>query len=51
MTNTKSGMSALQFQRISVVTYKTAWKISKKVRLMMGDNDSRLNDSVKVGEA
>ncbi len=51
MTNTRSGMSALQFQRISGVTYKTAWRIFKQVRLMMGDDDSLLNESVEVDEA
>ena len=51
MTNTRSGMSALQFQRISGVTYKTAWRIFKQVRLMMGDDESLLNDNVEVDEA
>ena len=50
MTNTRSGMSALQFQRISGVTYKTAWRIFKQVRLMMGDDDSLLSDNVEVDE-
>lgn len=49
-TNTRSGMSALQFQRISGVTYKTVWRIFKQVRLMMGDDGSLLNDSVKEDE-
>jgi hypothetical protein len=51
MTNTRSGMSALQFQRISGVTYKTAWRIFKQVRLMMGDDDSQLHSDVEVDEA
>jgi transposase len=53
MTNTRSGMSALQFQRISGVTYKTAWRIFKQVRLMMGDesDETLLNDNVEVDEA
>ncbi len=50
MTNTRSGMSALQFQRISGVTYKTAWRIFKQVRLMMGDDKSLLNEDVEVDE-
>jgi transposase len=40
MTNTRSGMSTLQFQRISGVTYKTAWRIFKQVRLMMTDDET-----------
>lgn len=51
MTNTRSGMSALQFQRISGVTYKTAWRIFKQVRLMMGDDNELLNNDVEVDEA
>ena len=51
MTNTRSGMSALQFQRISGVTYKTAWRIFKQVRLMMTDDNTLLSDSVEVDEA
>ncbi|HUD07034.1 MAG TPA: IS1595 family transposase [Candidatus Saccharimonadales bacterium] len=51
MTNTRSGMSALQFQRISGVTYKTAWRIFKQIRLMMSDDEDLLNDSVEVDEA
>lgn len=51
MTNTRSGMSALQFQRISGVTYKTAWRIFKQVRLMMADDNSQLDTQVEVDEA
>jgi transposase len=51
MTNTRSGMSALQFQRISGVTYKCAWRIFKQVRLMMGDDGEPLTDAVEVDEA
>jgi hypothetical protein len=51
MTNTRSGMSALQFQRISGVTYKTAWRIFKQVRLMMADDETLLNYDVEVDEA
>jgi hypothetical protein len=51
MTNTRSGMSALQFQRISGVTYKTAWRIFRQVILMMGDDESLLNNKVEIDEA
>lgn len=51
MTNTRSGMSALQFQRISGVTYKTAWRIFRQVRLMMADDESLLSNDVEVDEA
>lgn len=51
MTNTRSGMSAMQFQRISGVTYKTAWRIFKQVRLMMTDDGTPLSNDVEVDEA
>lgn len=51
MTNTRSGMSAMQFQRISGVTYKTAWRIFKQVRLMMTDDNDLLSGTVEVDEA
>lgn len=50
MAITRSGMSALQFQRISGVTYKTAWRIFHQVRLMMTDDDTPLTDNVEVDE-
>lgn len=51
MTNTRSGMSAMQFQRISGVTYKTAWRIFKQVRLLMADEDTQLTNEVEMDEA
>src|SRR5690606_30268953 len=51
MTNTRSGMSAMQFQRISGVTYKTAWRIFKQVRLMMTDDNGQLSGTIEVDEA
>lgn len=51
MSTTRSGMSALQFQRVSGVTYKTAWRIFKQVRLMMTDDGFPLTGDVEVDEA
>ena len=51
MTNTRSGMSAAQFQRISGVTYKCAWRIFKQVRLMMDDDGLQLTNDVELDEA
>jgi transposase len=51
MTTTRSGMSAAQFQRITGVTYKTAWRIFKQVRLLMDDDNSPLSGAVEVDEA
>jgi transposase len=51
MTNTRSGMSAMQFQRISGVTYKTAWRIFRQVRLMMADDGELLTKDTEIDEA
>ena len=51
MTNTRTGMSAKQFERISGVTYKTAWRIMKQVRLMMADDENPLTKDTELDEA
>lgn len=49
MTQTKSGVSAMNIQRHLGVSYKTAWRMMMKVRKMMAD-DSPLKGDIEVDE-
>lgn len=51
MSVTRSGVSAKQLQRELGVTYKTAWRIFKQIRILMANTDSGLlNGTVEVDE-
>ncbi len=48
---TRSGVSAKQLQRELGVTYKTAWRMFKQIRMLMADTGSGLlNGTVEVDE-
>lgn len=46
----KNGVSALELQRHLKVTYKTAWRMAKQIRLLMGDDGVKLDGEVEVDE-
>ncbi len=51
MINTRSGISAKQLQRELGVTYKTAWRMFKQIRILMADTDiSLLDGTVEIDE-
>ena len=52
MANTRSGVSAKQLQRELGVTYKTAWRMMKQIRMLMAETGGGMLDGVvEVDEA
>ncbi|MFZ3106732.1 MAG: IS1595 family transposase, partial [Candidatus Hydromicrobium sp.] len=50
MANTRCGISAKQLERELGVTYKTAWRMFKQIRLMMNEDIMNLLNEVEVDE-
>lgn len=50
MANTRCGISAKQLERELGVTYKTAWRMFKRIRLMMNEDIMNLLNEVEVDE-
>jgi len=46
----KNGVSAKEIERQLGVTYKTAWRMAKQIRLLMSDGGSPLDGDVEVDE-
>lgn len=52
MTTTRGGISAKQLERELGVTYKTAWRMMKQIRILMGKRDgSLLKGTVEIDES
>lgn len=52
MTQTRAGISAKQLERMTGVTYKTAWRMFTQIRKLMAENDGDLLfGTVEVDEA
>ena len=46
----KNGVSAKELQRQLGVTYKTAWRMAKQIRSLMGDNGDMLSGTIEADE-
>lgn len=46
----KNGVSAKELERALGVTYKCAWRIAKQIRLLMQEDDKKLDEIVKVNK-
>ncbi len=51
MATTRSGISAKQLQRQLGVTYKTAWRMFKQIRLLMSQGGGMLGGDVEIDES
>ena len=50
MTQTHSGTSAKQLERMLGVTYKTAWRMFKQIRMLMAQSPTLLDGTVEIDE-
>lgn len=50
MASTRCGISAKQIQRETGVTYKTAWRMFKQIRILFADDNNHLTGEVEVDE-
>ncbi|MFC1995199.1 IS1595 family transposase [Chloroflexota bacterium] len=50
MSTTRSGRSAKELQRITGVTYKTAWRMFKQIRTLLNEDIGFMSDKIEVDE-
>src|ERR671916_185186 len=50
MASTRCGISAKQLERELGVTYKTAWRMFKQIRSLMGEEVERMTGEVEADE-
>ena len=51
MAQTRGGISAKQIERETGVTYKTAWRMCKQIRMMLDKNIDPMNGEVEIDES
>jgi transposase len=51
MTSTRCGVSAKHLERELGVTYKTAWRMTNKIRSMLAQDDEPLSGTVEIDES
>jgi transposase len=51
MVSTRCGISAKQLERELGVTYKTAWKIFKRIRSLMDEEAEPANEHIEIDQA
>ena len=49
-SNSKNGVSAKELERHLGVTYKTAWRMAKQIRLLMAEDSGTLSGTVEADE-
>jgi len=50
MASTRCGVSAKQIERQTGVTYKTAWRMFKQIRMLLQDNSGPMGGAVEMDE-
>lgn len=50
MSTSKNGVSAKEIERQLGVTYKTAWRIQKQIRMLMDTNGDRLKGTLEIDD-
>ncbi|MGH7901380.1 MAG: IS1595 family transposase [Thermodesulfobacteriota bacterium] len=50
MSTSKNGVAAKEIQRQTGVTYKTAWRMQRQIRMLMRPDDSKLNGTIEIDD-
>ncbi len=50
MSQSRNGVSAMELQRHLGVTYKTAWRMGKQIRILMSQENAKLKGTVEADE-
>lgn len=50
MSTSKNGVAAKEIQRQTGVTYKTAWRMQRQIRMLMRSEDSQLSGTIEIDD-